>query len=186
MLNSLRIVSVVVVAAAALELPVARATIVSGGVDSGSGAGIVVASRNAFSGEAASATRQGVVEFDAAALSAASPGGAGGFLFNAGDMYRNAAPREPASGPATGDDVAITGLHRIEVSWPASDPGRDVRVLTERSPASASGPTTVALLGLGLAALGLRQRRLRRRAGRRPGVIGLTRACAADRAGAAS
>jgi hypothetical protein len=164
MLNSLRIVSVVVVAAAGLDVAAAQATIMSDGLTTGAGAGsvggaAVVARHDSSFDQAASATRQGVLEFDADGLSAKLPPG-GDLLFDSGVIYRNAALR----GLRAGEDVTITGLRRIEPSWPAS-PDQTVRVPLERLPASAAGPTTVALLGLGLAALGLRQRHSRRRAG---------------------
>jgi hypothetical protein len=97
-----------------------------------------------------------------------------------------------------GDDGGVVigaGLRRIGMRASAESAGEAARALPpEHSPTSASGPTTVALLGIGLAVLGLRQRRAQaRRAGTGPRLRVMRvrllrpgRICAADRAGAAS
>ncbi|WP_156427515.1 hypothetical protein [Thiohalocapsa sp. ML1] len=118
---------------------------------------------------------------------------------NASDVPPGLGVTTAAPTPRGRDDDGVVigaGLRHIGMSRNAESAGEHARALPEHSPTSASGPTTVALLGIGLAVLGLRQRRARARArragaGRRPGVMRVRRLrrgriCAADRAGAAS
>ena len=125
-----------------------------GGVGAGViAAGTVVASHYIFFDPPSSASQQGFVEFDSDILGILSSTGtmaASDFLINTGVNYLNPTLR----GLESGDSVTITALRRIDVDWSAGSPGDYVRVLTAFSPTAAPSPTTLALLGAGLAVFG--------------------------------
>lgn len=105
----------------------------------------------------------GTVDFDSDVLAIISSTGnllASDFLANTGVNYLNPGNR----GLEAGDSVTISGVRQILFDTHASSPGDYVRVLTQFSPTAVPEPAASALLGIGLAAMGLLAKRSRSRA----------------------
>jgi hypothetical protein len=123
----------------------------------------VVASHYVFFDPAGSASQTGWVDFDSDILAVITSTGnllGSDYLANTGVIYLNPGLR----GLESGDSATIDGSdpRRLNVSWTASTPGDYVRVLTEFSPGAViPSPASLALLGIGLVALGFSRRKLK-------------------------
>ena len=131
-------------------------------VDIGTGPlpiGTTVASHYVFFDPGPTQTMVATVTFDApvlAILTSTARLAATDFLANTGVDYLNPGLR----GLEVGDLVTISGPNQITFATSASSPGDYVRVLTAFSPAAAiPEPTTLLLLGVGMAAVGATVRR---------------------------
>lgn len=125
--------------------------------------GTVVASHYIFFDPNSSRSIIGTVDFDSdvlAILTSTSHLAASDYLANTGVNYLNPGAR----GLEAGDFVTISGARQILFDTTASTPGDYVRVLTQYSPSAATPePAASALLGIGLAAMGLLAKRARSR-----------------------
>ncbi len=125
--------------------------------------GTTVASHYIFFDPSQSRTMVGTVDFDSDVLAIISSTGnllASDFLANTGVNYLNPSNR----GLEGGDSVTISGVRQILFDTSAGNPGDYVRVLTQFSPSAVPEPAASALLGIGLAAMGLLAKRSRSRA----------------------
>ena len=106
---------------------------------------------------------QGYVDFDADIFGVATSMAnmaASDFLANTGVNYLNPGLR----GLEAGDSATIDPMNprRLLVNYVAATPGDYVRVFTKRSPIAASEPAILALMGFGIAGLGLAAHRTRK------------------------
>ena len=129
-------------------------------VDIGSGSvptGTIVASHYVFFDPGPTQTMIGSVNFDSdilGVMTSTANLAASDFLANTGVNYLNPAAR----GLEAGDIVTISGPRQVSVNLSASSPGDYIRVLTAFSPSATPTvpePSTFALLGLGLASVGV-------------------------------
>lgn len=119
-------------------------------------AGTLVASHYVFFDPGPSQSMIGTVDFDSDVLAIITSTGllaASDFLANTGVNYLNPGAR----GLEPGDSVTISGPRQILFDTTASTPGDYVRVLTAFSPGAISEPGSLALFGIGLAALAARR-----------------------------